>query len=317
MGGFKRTTIALSVFLGASWHGLRGDRKRANEEIFHGFRQLGGVYVKFLQILSLKQIAFLGNWDSKEAVAVFDAVRPDDIDIQDYLRRNIPPDLLNDLVHVDSEPFAAGSFGQVYFGQHRDGTNIIIKALRPGLVQNIRVDLRVLRLIASMLGFSLRTWATDFSAIFKDFRKVILQEVDYKAEAAHAKYFYDYFSNQPLIVIPKTYLELCSSNIIVQEYLPGIPLSEVVLAIDDGKDPSTFVKERLGSDLQTQIGILGEEITLSILAADWIWGDPHPGNIKLLDGNRIGIFDFGITGEPPVDRRAFRLVLLEYMDIQN
>lgn len=317
MGGFKRITIVLSIFLGASWQGLRGNTKRANEEIFHGFRQLGGVYVKFLQILSLKKIAFLGNWDTKESVAVFDAVRPDDLDIDMYLRKEIRPEFLNDIIHVDKSPFAAGSFGQVYYGQHRDGTPIIVKALRPGLVQNIRVDLRILRVLAYLLGFSLRQWSTDFSAVFKDFRQVILKEIDYKAEAAHAHYFYDYFKHNPQIVIPRTYLELCTDNIIVQEYLPGIPLTEVVLAVDDGLNPHEYVRQRLDSDLTDQIGVLGEEITLSILTADWILGDPHPGNIKLLDNDRIGVYDFGITGEPPNDRQAFLEVLRDYIKLHK
>lgn len=315
MNNFKRFTIVAGVIIGATWHGLRGNRQKANEEIFHGFRQLGGVYVKFLQILSLKKTKFFGDWNSDEAMAVYDAVKTDDIDVHQHLARELKPLQLKDIVHVEPKPFAAGSFGQVYFGQHRDGSNIIIKVLRPNLVQHIKLDLKVLRVVAAILKVSLRQFSTDFSAVFKDFRKVVIDEVNYRQEAGHADYFYQYFKNNDKIVIPKTYLELCTGNMIVQEYIGGMPMTELVRAKDDGYDPELYVKERLGSSLLKQMEVLGIELTKSILTAERILGDPHPGNIKLLEDDKIGLYDFGITGKPPANRRAFMEVLKDFSNI--
>lgn len=315
MGNFKRFTIVVGVIIGATWYGLTGKRQKANEEIFHGFRQLGGVYVKFLQILSLKKTTFFGSWDSAEAMAVYDAVKTDEIDVHAHIARELTPVQLLDIVHIEPLPFAAGSFGQVYYGQHRDGKAIIIKVLRPNLVQHIKLDLKVLRVVAAILKVSLRQFSTDFSAIFKDFRKVIIDEIDYRQEANHANYFYNYFHGHSSIVIPKTYMNLSTGTMIVQEYIGGMPMTELMRAKDDGEDPEAYVQQRLGSNLLKQMEALGVELTASILTADRILGDPHPGNIKLLENNQIGLYDFGITGDPPKNRRAFMEVMKDFIAI--
>ena len=50
----------------------------------------------------------------------------------------------------------------------------------------------------------------------------------------------------------------------------------------------------LNSDLDEQLTLLGIEYIKGIFERREFRADPHPGNVKLLDNNRVGLIDFGI-----------------------
>lgn len=298
-----------------SYHVAKGDKETAQKTMFRGFLELGGVYVKFLQVLSLKS-EFFTTFDTQEKLAVYDAVAPETMNINEVLQTQLPPESLAKLIQVDPHPFAAGSFGQVYYAMHQDGTALIIKALRTNLVEHIKTDLRVLRVISNIMSTSYKG-ASDIGSLFNDFRSVILSEIDYKSEIEHGMYFYDYFFKHPNIVIPKIYPDLSTDSIIVEEYIGGLPMTKLMQLVDEGGNAHEIVKKELDSDLTVQVGVLGKEILRSILIADKITGDPHPGNIKLLPNDQLGLYDFGITGTPPTDRKAFLDLVRDYIDIHK
>jgi len=72
------------------------------------------------------------------------------------------------------------------------------------------------------------------------------------------------------------------------------------------------VKQQLGSDLSTQMKLLGFEYICGIFLLPRVQGDPHPGNVKLLDNNRVALIDFGISARSPREKAAFYGVLREY-----
>jgi serine/threonine protein kinase len=306
----------LRVLLKLSWQLLRlrfsGNRRKhhANKLLFETFRDLGGVYIKFLQILVLDP-EFLKGWAGTMEFDVFESVTFEEIDLPELLRAEIP-DYERHFLTIDLTPFAAGSFAQVYRGQSRDGTRVVLKVLRPSLVQNLKSDLRLLGWIVRLNSLLSKRSAVNIKEFYRQFTVTVREETNYAREIKNADWFYNYFSDNNDVVIPRTYAQLSGTRIIVQEMIDGVSLAEVFQAQAHGEEPSLFVYEKVGSNIWTQLEIFGTELLIGILTADFVIGDPHPGNIKLLPGNKIGLIDFGIAAAAPVNRQAFLNLLREY-----
>jgi hypothetical protein len=81
------------------------------------------------------------------------------------------------------------------------------------------------------------------------------------------------------------------------------------------------VYEHLGSNLDEQLVMMGVESTKAIFNLNRVQGDPHPGNIRLMTDDRVGLIDFGISAATPRNKAAFFGLLDEwnrlYSDSQN
>lgn len=276
------------------------------------FTKLGGVYIKFLQGVLLKS-ALMKNWRSPNRLNIFENLESEPINIQQMLRSELSGAKLSHIAAVGPEPFAAGSFGQVYFGQHADGTQIVIKVLRPMVRETLAYDLKLLGMfMRSFKGKIYKNMQLNISQAVNDFKRATMRETDYVEEARFADELYQAYKDHPTFVIPRTYLELCTPNIIVQEYLPGISVAQLIKYQEQGVDIHAYVAENLDSDLDTQLATAGSELIYGIFALPRIQGDPHPGNIKLLPNNRVGMIDFGISAKSPNEKAAFYALLKEY-----
>ena len=312
----------LGVLCKLSWQLLRlrfsgGPDKdhRSRRLLFEQFKHLGGVYIKFLQMLSLN-VDFLQGWASPSEFDVFEAVDYETIDVTKTLQAEVPH-YSQQFLSVDVQPFAAGSFAQVYRGQLLDGTDVIIKILRPSLTRNLDFDLRLLAIITRVASWLYPTTITNANVVYRQFAVTTRAETDYITEARNARWFHEYFRNVAEIVIPKTFQDLSSEHVIVQEFIGGISVAELLSVQKQGYDPAVIVQQKLGSDLWQQLQSLGYEFLKSTVLADFVIGDPHPGNIKLLPDNKVGLIDFGIAAPAPRNRQAFLNLIYEYQKLYN
>lgn len=286
------------------------------------FVLLGGVYIKFLQGVML-QSQIMRKWHSPNRLKIFENLESEPIDVVKLLQQELGPDKLSQITLIQPEPFAAGSFGQVYYGQHVSGKPIIIKVLRPMVRELLKHDLRLLSRFSKSFFIKMypRNMEVDLAEAARDFRVATLRETDYKEEAHFANELYHVYKNHPHLVIPETFLGLCTDHIIVQEYVDGISVAQLVKLREQGVDPKEYVLEHLGSDLDEQLTMMGIEATKAIFNLNRVQGDPHPGNIRLMTNNRVGLIDFGISAPTPQNKAAFFGLLDEwnrlYSDSQN
>ncbi len=287
------------------------DKKHQTHRLlFENFRHLGGIYIKFLQILALN-IGFLKGWAGPGEFDVFEAAPYEEINMQQLLERELP-NYQQQFISIETMPFAAGSFAQVYRGTLRDNTQVIIKVLRPSLARNLNSDLRLLSLISRLSSLLFPTGMLNIRGMYKQFADTVRGETDYLREVQNANWFYNYFGDNPDIVIPKTYTKLSGRSLLVQDYVGGTSLAEVLQAQKMGHTPTRFVAEKVDSNIWQQLEILGTELLVASVTADFVIGDPHPGNIKLLPDNKVGLIDFGIAAASPTNRGAFLKVMREY-----
>lgn len=295
----------------------KGNHAQMNNLICEEFAKLGGVYVKFLQGVLLKS-SLLRDWQSTDRLRIFENLESEPLDIQRILRVELNQNQLKQIASVAPTPFAAGSFGQVYFANMADGSPVVIKLLRPMVRETLSYDLKLIGLIMrAFINKIYRNMDLDILSAIDDFKRATLRETDYIEEASFANELWNAYKDKNELTIPKTYLELCTSNIIVQEYIDGISVAQLLRLKEQGINPSDYVKQQLGSDLTTQLKTVGVEYIKGIFMLPRVQGDPHPGNVKVLSENRVALIDFGISARSPREKAAFYGVLREYGRMLN
>lgn len=283
-----------------------------NNLICEEFTKLGGVYVKFLQGVLLKS-TLLRDWRSADRLRIFENLESEPLDIQAILQRELTPDKLSQIASISPNPFAAGSFGQVYFANLLDGSAVVIKLLRPMIRETLSYDLKLIGLVMrAFINKIYRNMDLDILNAINEFKRATMRETDYIEEARFANEMWLAYRDNPQFKIPKTYLELCTPNIIVQEYIDGISVAQLLRFQEQGIDPVDYVRQKLGSDLSTQLKTVGFEYIRGIFMLPRVQGDPHPGNVKLLADNKVALIDFGISAKSPREKAAFYGVLRQY-----
>jgi hypothetical protein len=267
-------------------------RRKQDETMYNliceEFVSLGGVYIKFLQGVLLRS-QVMRKWHNPEKLKIFENLESEPLDIGKLLQHELGKEKLSQIALVQPQPFAAGSFGQVYYAQLRTGEPVIVKVLRPMVRELLKYDIKLLTTFSRAFFVKLyKNMNIQLSGALKEFSEATLRETDYKHEAEFAMELYNSYKDHPTLVIPKTYLELCTDNIIVQDYVDGISVAQIIKMHEQGVDPVQYVKEQLGSDLITQLRMLGYE---SVVAA-----------IRIMTKNRVGLIDFGISARAPKDK---------------
>lgn len=309
----KRTARLTRVAARATLLQRRGKLDEAYTLVCNEFMSLGGIYVKFLQGVLLNS-PIMKRWHNAEKFKIFEGLDPEPLDIVALLNKWLRADQLQQIARLQTEPFASGSFGQVYYGELQNGQPIIIKALRPQVRELLLHDLRLLTLFSRFfVGRHYQNFDMKLSDAIRDFRQATLAETDYVQEAEFANQMYQAQANNPDVVIPRTYLDLCTPELIVQDYVAGISCADLLeKKVTQGIDPETYVREQLGSDLSLQLETLGTAMLGDCFTQPRVMGDPHPGNIRLLADNKVGLIDFGISAPAPRDRPAFFGLIREW-----
>lgn len=280
--------VTLVVF---GFKSLIGRKLPAQEWLFERLSRLGGIYIKFLQLLAISENTMNVHTKSlKDVLAVYDQVQYENIDIVRLLRSELG-DKTNNILLDSTEPIAAGSFAQVYSGV-LDNQQIIIKVLRPSVVKFLRFDLALLSATVRIISILAPQTLMDMVSIFDDLKRVTLEEIDYIHEVDNAMHMSEQLANNPIIYIPQTFPEFSTQYIIVQEYIDGLPLTQLLSSNIENK------LEYVYSNLRTDLNYVMEELAVELLAGSLedggSHGDPHPGNIYILPNNRVALIDFGI-----------------------
>lgn len=298
----------------AARHRLKGDEQAMMSTLADGFLILGGVYIKFLQGVLL-QVPLMKQWKNEHRFDVYENVSVQPLDVHKVLQTSFPPQRLSLIADVNPEPFAAGSFGQVYMAKLTGGEKVAIKVLRPDARHRLQTDLRLLKFASRILSSGFANFNVNLRALTNDFVVATRTETDYQAEAKFASECYEIHKNSSTIIIPRTYLELCTPFIITQEYIGGISVAQLLRDNTLLKTPEAYaevVRQATGSDMSQQLTNLGVDIYTSTLLGQASHGDPHPGNIRLLPDNKVGLLDYGIRARPSASARAYYLMLKEW-----
>lgn len=247
--------------------------------------ELGPTYVKLGQILSTRPDLIPMDLVN-ELARLQDNVPPcgfDEISAVVEKELGVGPD--EAFAEFESEPLASASIGQVHRAVLEGGDTVAVKIQRPGMKKIIEVDLEIMLHLATLMERHIEEFAFYRPVkIVEEFARALEKEIDYTLEAANMERVASYYVDDPDVYIPKVYRQATTSKVLVMEFVDGIKISDIDKLKENGLDLKTITRK--GADFYLD----------QIFNHGFFHADPHPGNIYILPGEVICLFDFGMMG---------------------
>jgi ubiquinone biosynthesis protein len=278
------------------------------ERIRLALEELGPIFVKFGQALSTRrdllpadiadELAKLQDevppFPAEQAIAILDAAYGKSVD--------------EVFARFDTEPFAAASIAQVHTAQLPNGQEVIVKLLRPGVQDLIERDIEVLRALAHLAQ---RYWKEGKRLrpleVVDEYEHTIIDELDLMREAANAAQLKRNFAGSEMLYVPEIYWDFCRPEMLVQERIYGIPISDMNALREAGANIQWLAEN-------------GVEIFFTqVFRHNFFHADMHPGNIFVIatdpDKPKYAAVDFGIVGTlSPSDQEYLAHNFLAFFD---
>ncbi len=264
--------------------------------------RLGPTFIKFGQMLSTR-VDLLPMDVALELKKLQDAVPPEPFDtMKQVLERAYKKPLLGKdgvFSSFDSEPVAAASIAQVHFAELHDGRQVAVKVRRPQIKRTIEADLGLLSLLASMFDRYFPEYKRlKAPRVVEEFASTIREELNLRAEAAHASRFAENLAEVEGVDVPRVLWDYTTTEVLVTERIEGIPIDERERLIAAGYDTHKLCEAA---------------ITLFFHMAfvdGYFHADMHPGNIFVARDGGILMVDFGIVGRLDMKSRKYLAALL-------
>ncbi len=261
--------------------------------------EAGGIFIKLGQLLASRP-DLLPPSALAELSKLQSAVAPLPRDtVEEELAQQLGRPISEVFAAVDWTPLGSASIAQAHGAVLHGGEEVVVKVRRPGLRRTVERDLAILRWLArtveARFGWARQLGVTHLAAEFAD---DLLVELDFEVEARHIGEISRSVAEEPLLVVPRVFDQLTSSGLLVMERLDGEPLASS--------------RRRLQSmETEALADALCRSQVTAMMDGERFHGDPHPGNVLVLDDGRLGLIDLGISSRLDAFERAavFQMLL--------
>ena len=275
-------------------------QQRTAEQIFRVLGELKGGALKLGQALSIFEAALppeiAGPYRATLTRLQESAPPLPSATVHKVLAADLGSDWRAHFAEFDDSPAAAASIGQVHRAVWLDGQPVAVKIQYPGAGKALASDFTQLSRVGRMFGLLMP--GLDVKPMLDELRARVVEELDYRMEAASQQAFADAYADDPDIAVPAVLA--ATDHVLVTEWMGGTPLAAVITSgTQEQRDRVGLLLVRFLFSGPARTGLLH--------------ADPHPGNFRLLDDGRLGVLDFGAVdrlpdGLPPVFGRLLWLM---------
>jgi ubiquinone biosynthesis protein len=270
--------------------GVVGDRaatREGAEELRRTLEELGTAYVKLGQLLSSRS-DLLPDVYIEELGKLVDEVPPTDFEqIEPVIRE----DLGEVFSRIDREPLATASIAQIHAALLADGREVVVKVRRPGVVEQVEVDLELLRSTAAAAEKRSETARLlQLSVLADEVESNLKAELDFEEEAGNVELIAGIVEPYEGLTVPRVIRPYVTERVLVLERIHGEKLTPEH-GVDEGR------ARRLAQQLFRAY--------VHQVASEGVYhADPHRGNVLLTDDGRLALLDFGLLGRLDEDTRT-------------
>ena len=279
------------------WNWIARNRAPRGQRIREALEDLGPIFIKFGQMLSTRK-DLLPEDIAEELTALQDRVPPFDGALaQSLIEKAYGTNIEEYFDEFNTTPLASASIAQVHTAKLKNGTDIVVKVLRPNIQPVIKRDIALLYIIAKLAErYSKDARRLRAIEIVQEYEKTILDELDLMREAANASQLRRNFESSNQLYIPEIYWDYTRRNVMVMERIYGEPMANIE------KMKATGVNMQRLSELGVEI------FFTQVFTHNFFHADMHPGNLFVditnIDEPEYIAVDFGIVGTlSPEDQR--------------
>jgi ubiquinone biosynthesis protein len=278
--------------------GVVGDKPATREQARRfraGLEELGTTYVKLGQLLSSRP-DLLPDVYIDELNELTDNVTPLPFPpLREVIDREIG---LEHFTSIDEEPLATASIAQIHSALLTTGREVVVKVRRPGIVEQVQLDLELLRKTASIAeNHSSTARLLQLNALTDELEQHLLGELDFREEAHNAELIAEVIDEyRDDLFVPAVIHPYVTEEVMVLEKIDGVRVED-----GHGLEP-----ERAAELARTFFRSYIRQVTVKGV----YHADPHRGTVLITADGRLALLDFGLIGRLDDDTRTSLALLL-------
>jgi ubiquinone biosynthesis protein len=274
----------------------KGEATRENAVAFReALEELGTTFIKLGQLLSSRP-DLLPDVYIDELSALVDSVPPVPFaEIRAVIDAEIDTAAF---ASIDPEPLATASIAQTHAAVLTDGRPVVVKVRRPGVVEEVNLDLELLHSTARLAtGHSETARLVQLEELVEELDLNLHDELDFTQEAYNAELIQQLLERYDRLVVPQVITPHVTESVLVLERIAGQKATE-----------ARHVDAELAHELARQFF---SAYVFQVVVEGLYHADPHSGNVLLTEDGRLALLDFGLIGRLDEDtRRGLSLLLL-------
>ena len=272
-------------------HRKVGSEARPGQRLAAALTELGPSFIKLGQLLSTRA-DLLGDEITEDLAQLQDRLPPfPGREARALIEAEFEQPLDNLFSAFDETAVAAASIAQVHFAVTRDGREVAVKVLRPGIARAFARDLDLFLWLARVIERTqpaLRRLKPV--EVVRTLADSVQLEMDLRFEAAAASELSENFAGDPTFHVPRVDWLLTGRTVLTTERIIGIRVDDREALLAAGHSIPDLLHNAAGTFFK------------QVFRDGFFHADQHPGNLFVDADGALAAVDFGIMGR--LDRQT-------------
>lgn len=275
------------------------DYEQSPEELVEDIKQMGPTYVKLGQLLSTRPDLLPDRYLEALASLQDDLSTIPFEEVREIVEGELGNKISKAFNFFEEEPLASASIGQVHRAELRSGKTVAVKVQRPGIRQKFMEDLNTLEEMSALAVKHTEVGKKyGFSDVLGELRRIMLHELDYLREANNLVTLGVNLKEYRRLIVPQPIPDYTTSRVLTMEYVKGKKITSISPLKKTENDYTALVDDFIEAYLK------------QIVSDGFVHADPHPGNVHLLENDKIALIDLGMVAQFSKKMKDYLLRLL-------
>ncbi len=275
------------------------DFDQSPKELVDDLKKMGPTYIKLGQLLSTRPDLLPDNYLEALTSLQDDLPTIPYEEIREIVEEELGSRISKAFNWFQEEPLASASIGQVHLAELRSGKKVAVKIQRPGIRKKFLEDLETLEEVAEFAASHTEIGKQyAFNDVLAELKRIMLHELDYLREAENLVTLGTNLKSFRRLLVPQPIPDYTTSKVLTMEYVKGIKVTSVTPLRKLEENQTALVDELIESYLK------------QIISDGFAHADPHPGNIHLMENNKIALMDLGMVAQFTQKMQEYLLRLL-------